>query len=48
MNIVGQIKPLVTDAIKDLYGVEIPGEQLTVSNTKPEFEGDYTIVLFHF
>ena len=46
MNIVGQIKPLVTDAIKDLYGVEIPGEQLTVSNTKPEFEGDYTIVLF--
>ena len=46
MNIVGQIKPLVTDAIKDLYGVEITPEQLTVSNTKPEFEGDYTIVLF--
>jgi arginyl-tRNA synthetase len=48
MNIVSTIKPLVSKAIKDLYSVELPESELTINITKPEFEGDYTIVLFSF
>ncbi|HEX2630804.1 MAG TPA: arginine--tRNA ligase, partial [Chitinophagaceae bacterium] len=48
MNIVSTIKPLVSQAIKDLYGFELPEKDLTINITKPEFEGDYTIVLFSF
>lgn len=32
--------------ISSVYGMETGGLQLQVSPTKPEFEGDYTIVLF--
>ena len=48
MSIVTEIKPLVAKALKDLYGQDVPENELTISSTKPEFEGDYTIVLFSF
>lgn len=48
MGIVSQIKPLFSAAVKDLYGYETSEKDLTISITKPEFEGDYTIVLFSF
>ncbi|MBS1654902.1 MAG: arginine--tRNA ligase, partial [Bacteroidetes bacterium] len=48
MSIVRQIKPLVTAALKNLYGYEIAEQDLTINTTKPEFEGDYTVVLFSF
>jgi arginyl-tRNA synthetase len=48
MSIVSQIKPLVTKALKDLYDHDLDEKDLTVNSTKPEFEGDYTIVLFSF
>lgn len=48
MSIVYTIKPLVTAALKKLYGVDFEDKDLTVNSTKPEFEGDYTIVLFSF
>src|SRR5690349_12591633 len=48
MSIAGRIKPLAAKALKELYGYTITEEGITVSNTKPEFEGDYTIVLFSF
>ncbi len=48
MSIVNRIKPLVVKALKDLYGVELAASELTINTTKPEFEGDYTIVLFSF
>jgi arginyl-tRNA synthetase len=48
MGIADMIKPLVVKAIKDLYGLELPEADLTINQTKPEFEGDYTIVLFSF
>jgi len=48
MGIEGMIKPLLIKAIKELYGVDLQEADLTINQTKPEFEGDYTIVLFSF
>lgn len=48
MGIVNQIKPLVVTALKDLYGQDFQQAELTINTTKPEFEGDYTLVLFSF
>ncbi|NNV56678.1 arginine--tRNA ligase [Limnovirga soli] len=46
MSVVDFIKEAAAAAIKDIYQVDINPEQITVNATKPEFEGDYTIVLF--
>jgi arginyl-tRNA synthetase len=48
MSIVNQIKPLVAKELKNLYGQDFKEAELTINNTKPEFEGDYTLVLFSF
>ncbi len=53
MSIVSQIKALVATELKNLYGQELPAaameeSALTINTTKPEFEGDYTLVLFSF
>ncbi|MGQ0739403.1 MAG: arginine--tRNA ligase [Bacteroidota bacterium] len=48
MSIVNEIKPLVVQSLKDLYGYEATEPELKVNSTKPEFEGDYTLVLFSF
>ena len=48
MSLVKQIKPLVTKALKELYNFDIVEQDLTINATKPEFEGDYTLVLFSF
>ncbi len=48
MSIVSRIKPLVATALKELYGHTVTENELTINSTKPEFEGDYTIVLFAF
>lgn len=48
MSIVNRIKPLVVKALQNISGHEFKETDLTVSSTKPEFEGDYTIVLFSF
>lgn len=48
MSIVNEIKGLVGAVIKDLYQVEVPEQNLTINSTKPEFEGDYTLVMFAF
>lgn len=48
MSIVRVLKPLVATAINELYGAEFREGDITVNGTKPEFEGDYTIVLFSF
>jgi arginyl-tRNA synthetase len=31
-----------------LYGIELQPDEVLVNATKPEFEGDYTVVLFAF
>jgi arginyl-tRNA synthetase len=48
MSITEQIKPLVAKALKELYNVDVNEQELIINITKPEFEGDYTIVLFSF
>ena len=34
------------DAIKSLYGQEVASETLQVEKTRPDFDGDYTLVVF--
>ena len=46
MSVVIQIKDAAAEAIKSLYGLEIKADEIAVNATKPEFEGDYTVVLF--
>src|SRR5436190_2454542 len=48
MSIASQIKALVIKALKELYDVDHTESDITVNTTKPEFEGDYTVVLFAF
>ena len=48
MSVVLQIKEATAKAINHLYGIEIPPQEILVNETKPEFEGDYTVVLFAF
>lgn len=46
MHIVAQLKPLIATTLTKLYEQPIAKEELTINSTKPEFEGDYTLVLF--
>lgn len=46
MSIVNKIKESASAAIKALYDVNVNANDITVNATKPEFEGDYTIVIF--
>ena len=48
MSIASQIKQLVIKALKELYDHDLTENDITVNTTKPEFEGDYTVVLFAF
>lgn len=38
----------VAAAVKSLYDLEFSSEKVTISSTRKEFEGDYTIVVFPF
>ncbi|MFL5747024.1 MAG: arginine--tRNA ligase [Niastella sp.] len=46
MAIVPIIQQAVSEQLNKLYQVEVTPSSITVSETKPEFEGDYTVVLF--
>ena len=53
MSIVSEIKPLIVKELSNLYGhdpiaIGFQEKDITISITKPEFEGDYTLVLFSF
>src|SRR6476646_6400975 len=48
MSIVLQIKKAAAEAIRNLYQFEIEDQNVLVNATKPECEGDYTVVLFAF
>src|SRR5690606_31792888 len=48
MTLVNQVKPLFLSAINNLYGQSFSENDLTINTTKPEFQGDYTLVLFSF
>lgn len=46
MGIVFLIQEVVSAALKDLHGIAILPSDIQVSETKPEFEGQYTVVVF--
>ena len=48
MNLITNLKQSTANCLQQLYGVNIQPEQVLVNATKPEFEGDFTIVLFAF
>jgi arginyl-tRNA synthetase len=48
MFLTEQIKKATSAAIIALYQKDFPFHQIQVNITKPEFEGDYTVVLFGF
>ncbi|HXS35700.1 MAG TPA: arginine--tRNA ligase [Flavipsychrobacter sp.] len=49
MTLAAQIKLATEDALKHLFPkVDVTDLPITVNQTKPEFEGDYTVVLFPF
>lgn len=48
MSVVNRIKQAAASSIHQIYGTAVQPEQVLVNQTKPEFEGDYTVVLFSF
>jgi hypothetical protein len=48
MSVVLQIKASAAKAINELYNFPIEEVGILVNATKPEFEGDYTLVMFSF
>jgi len=49
MSVVEHIKASAKEALGNLYpDTDIPASAITVNQTKPEFTGDYTLVLFPF
>jgi arginyl-tRNA synthetase len=46
MSLVATIKKAAVDSIAEKYGVTLTANEITINQTKPEFDGDYTIVLF--
>ncbi|MCU0395469.1 MAG: arginine--tRNA ligase [Chitinophagaceae bacterium] len=49
MMLIGNyLKNLTQQALQALYELQVEAAQVTLNETKPEFEGDYTIVLFQF
>ena len=48
MSIDTNISTAVKAAIKDLYGQEVPDKMVQLQNTRSEFEGNLTLVVFPF
>jgi arginyl-tRNA synthetase len=46
MALVNLIHSAAINSLEDLYGQTFSNEDFQVNETKPEFEGDYTVVLF--
>src|SRR5204862_4660097 len=46
MGIVSVIQAAVASEISSLYNIQTDSSRIQVTETKPEFEGDYTVVLF--
>ena len=48
MDIVSRVKQITKQVIAEQFKIPISTEDILVNETKPEFEGDYTVVLFSF
>jgi arginyl-tRNA synthetase len=48
MNLAQIIREKTSAALQVLFNIQMPAGKITVNTTKPEFEGDYTVVMFGF
>lgn len=48
MNIISIIEEAVVQGVQTLYGIETSVDKVAISNTRKEFVGDYTVVVFPF
>ena len=48
MNIISEINKAALEAVKVLYGQDVPEKMVQVQKTKKEFEGSLTLVVFPF
>ncbi len=48
MNVADKTRQVSKLAIENLYGIILTDKDIQINETKPEFEGDYTLVLFSF
>jgi arginyl-tRNA synthetase len=48
MELLSQIRSAASEALQKEYQYALPVSEILVNETKPEFEGDYTVVLFSF
>ena len=48
MNIISEINKAALEAVKALYGQNVPEKMVQVQKTKKEFEGSLTLVVFSF
>jgi arginyl-tRNA synthetase len=48
MDIISQIRTATSQVLRDNYQYSLDAADILVNETKPEFEGDYTVVLFSF
>jgi arginyl-tRNA synthetase len=48
MDIISQIRTATSNALKEKFQFDLAPVDIAVNETKPEFEGDYTVVLFSF
>src|SRR5690606_6958435 len=46
MNIQSQIIEFTRAAVTELYAAELPGNQITIQETRKEFAGSFTLVTF--
>ena len=48
MHLISLIQSGVMEVVKELYGASLAPDELTISPTRKEFTGDYTLVVFPF
>jgi arginyl-tRNA synthetase len=48
MSVVQNIKSAASTALKALFDQAIPAQDIAINTTKPEFEGEYTVLVFPF
>ena len=48
MDIITLLKDKVAEGIKELYGASVDKKMIQFQNTRKEFEGDFTVVVFPF
>jgi arginyl-tRNA synthetase len=47
-NFIGDLQAHTAKGVSTIYGSEFPAENISISSTRKEFEGEYTIVVFPF